>query len=65
MEKGMVRHWNELSKEILNTLEVFKVRLDRTLGTLIWRNVSAHGKGIGTTWPLQSLPTCFYDSVIL
>lgn len=56
MEKGMVRHWNELSKEILNTLEVFKVRLDRTLGTVIWRNMSLH---MARELELHGLYSCF------
>ena len=37
-----VRHWNRLPREAVDapSLEVFKARLDGTLGNLVWWRVS-------------------------
>ena len=40
----MVKHWNRLSKEVVDapSLEAFKARLDVALGSLVWWLAALH-----------------------
>ena len=55
----VVRHWHRLPRETAGapSLEEFKARLHGALGPGLMGASSAHGIGVGTGWPLKSLPT--------
>lgn len=60
--KGPVRHWNRLSREVMDAtyLELSKARLDEALGE---KSVPAHSRRVGSSLFLGS--RTFYDSMIL
>ena len=62
----MVRHWNRLSREVVDTPILFKARLDGVFSNLVyWEEslpMAIRFELNGLKSPFQSKP--FYDSVI-
>ena len=61
----VVRQWNRLPSEVVDTSEVFKVRLDGTLSSLVWREVSLPIAGALELDDLKDpfQPKTLYDSL--